>query len=211
MPCPKLAAVGQSGCNYLSGPLIPFTYNRSAPETLVVVIDGQKQRVPLTANIPDALSLATILKRTLHGVNVSVAIPVGSNPAYPHGAVGLTSMSTGSTSFVSIDPSSGPNAAALFGSAGNNCDVPGTTGTCNGPGRQFNGAGMAGVDDAGDVTMHDIDAAVRRILTVMFRIGTMDAEPGAFNVNKVHNFVSSNASLETARKVATAAHVLLKK
>ena len=58
--------------------------------------------------------------------------------------------------------------------------------------------------------MADIDGAVRRILTVMFRVGTMDQEPGAFDSKHVHDYVTTNSSLETARRVATAAHVLLK-
>ena len=211
LPVSLTKRVSPFQCVYHSGPLVPFRYNASAPETLVIVIDGRRQRVALTADVPDAKALAALLSRSLHGVNVSIAIPAGSNPAYPHGAVGLASMSTGSTSFVSVDASSGPNAAALLGSAGNDCGVLGTAGTCDGPGRRFNGAGTAGADDAGNVTMEDIDGAVRRILTVMFRVGTMDAEPEAWNVSKVHDFVSSNASLATARKVATAAHVLLKK
>ena len=56
------------------------------------------------------------------------------------------------------------------------------------------------------VSISDIDRSVLRILTVMFRIGTMDAEPGAFNVSlgRVLANVVTNASLATAKKVATA-------
>ena len=36
------------------------------------------------------------------------------------------------------------------------------------------------------------------------------SEPGAFNISRVTDNVVTNASLETAQKVATAAHVLLK-
>jgi hypothetical protein len=156
MPCAKPAPMppgGQAGCAYQSGPLIPYTHNASAPETLVLAVDGVKQRVPLTEDVRDATALAALLNRSLTGVsNIHVAIPVsGSNRAYPHGAVGLSSASTGSDSFISIDASSGPHASALFGSQGGNCGVSGATcptgNCCVGPGT-FNGAGLAGATAA---------------------------------------------------------------
>ena len=117
----------QGGCTYHSGPLIPYRHNESAPETLIIAVDGALQRVPLTGDVPDATTLAALLKRSLTGVSMTVAIPVGgSNPAYPHGAVGLTSENTGSTSFISVDATSGPHAAALFGSQGGHCGISGT-------------------------------------------------------------------------------------
>ena len=90
-----------------------------------------------------------------------------------------------SRSFVAVDPRSGAHAAALFGCVGGNCNVPGSTcppeGCCSCSSARpcgeyhYNGAGLAGQDDAGSVALGYINRAVLRILTVMFRIGTMDA------------------------------------
>lgn len=91
-----------------------------------------------------------------------------------------------SHSFVSVDSTSGAHAAALFGCQGDGCGVPGAIcppqGCCAPCSNlrpcgefRFNGAGLAGNDDAGSVALGDINRAVLRILTVMFRIGTMDA------------------------------------
>ena len=40
-----LVIPGQTGCTYQSGPLLPYKHNASAPESLVLAVDGEKQTI----------------------------------------------------------------------------------------------------------------------------------------------------------------------
>ena len=88
-----------AGCTYASGPLFPYTHNASAPETLVLAVDGELFRIPLLGDVPNATALAAFLQQSAlrRHATITVEIPVGgTNKAYPYGAVGLTLQGTGS-------------------------------------------------------------------------------------------------------------------
>ena len=77
-----------------------------APEHIIISVDGAEQNITLATNITEiAEAIAVLFYGGLHGV---VAVNVG-------GVIKLTSSTAGTSSSITVMPTSGSNAKALFG------------------------------------------------------------------------------------------------
>ena len=76
--------------------------------------------------------------------------------------------------------------------------------------RYMNGSMLAKAMASGGVTRHTIDDSLLRILTPMFALGVMDAEPSTWDYRRLQANVTTDEAVAAARHLSAASTVLLR-